>query len=184
MSPLDAVDAYLLGEQHRSPVDRPHRYLTTSAIAESGHLRIDEAGLRATLDDVSYRFVDHTAELQLELEAPSRAAVFEDAVLAIAELLVGDTTPAAPSRSREVVVAAGDDPALLAAWLDELLFVAETECVVPQRVESIDVVRDGIRAVVSFAEAKPVHSVKGATYHDLRLAQDGETWRGRVVLDV
>jgi SHS2 domain-containing protein len=133
---------------------------------------------------VSYRFADHTAELQLEIEAPTRAAVFGDAVLALAELLAGDTSLDQPLRSLELVVSAPDDSALLAALLDEIVFVAETETLVPRRLESVDVGRGQVRAVVSFTEAEPRHVVKGATYHELQLARDAGGWFARVVLDV
>ena len=57
---------------------------------------------------MSYRFVDHTAELQLELEAPTREDVFREAVAALGELLAGDSQPAgAPKRTREVRAQAG-----------------------------------------------------------------------------
>ena len=87
---------------------------------------------------VSYRFVDHKAELQLEIDAPTRAAVFEHAVLALGELLGRDGGTEGTSRTRALSVEAGDDPALLAAWIDEIVFVAETEGLVPRRVERID----------------------------------------------
>lgn len=133
---------------------------------------------------MTYRFVDHTAELQLEIDAPTREAVLEDAVLALGELLGGDGLPVGASRTRELVVGAGDDHALLAAWIDELVFVSETEGLVPSRVERIDTGPFGVRADVSFTEGAPPHVVKGATYHDLELGPHGESWRGRVVLDV
>lgn len=133
---------------------------------------------------MSYRFVEHTSELQLEIAAPSRAGVFEDAVLAVGELLGRDSGPKGASRTRELSVEARDDPALLAAWIDELVFVAETEGMVPRGVERIDARPSSVRAVVSFTEGMPPHVIKGATYHDLELGRDGETWRGRVVLDV
>lgn len=133
---------------------------------------------------MSYRFVDHTAELQLEIEAPSRAAVFSDAVLALAELLAGDRRPDGAREARRVSVRAADDPALLAAWLDEIVFVAETERLVPLGAERLDVGTGEVRGVVSFAEGAAPHLVKGVTYHDLALFRDGETWRARVILDV
>jgi SHS2 domain-containing protein len=133
---------------------------------------------------VSYRFVDHTAELQLEIDAPTRAAVFEHAVLALGELLGRDGGTEGTSRTRALSVEAGDDPALLAAWIDEIVFVAETEGLVPRRVERIDAGPSVVHALVSFTEGTPPHVIKGATYHDLELGRHGDTWRGRVVLDV
>jgi SHS2 domain-containing protein len=135
-------------------------------------------------DYVSYRFVDHTSELELELEAPSRGGVFEDAVLALGELLAGDAGQEGAVRTRELAARAGDDPALLAAWLAEIVFVAETEGLVPRGVERLEVDTSDVRGVVSFAEGTPRHLVKGVTYHDLELVRDGSTWRGRAVLDV
>src|ERR671934_2881521 len=84
-----------------------------------------------------YRWIDHTSELELHIEAPSEEAVFEDAARALAELLGGDgrDLDSAESVSREVTVEADDRAALLAAWLEELVFLAETEGVVPGRVE-------------------------------------------------
>ena len=133
---------------------------------------------------MSYRFVDHTAELQLEIDAPTREAVLEEAVLALGELLGGDGVPSGALRTLELVVGACDDPALLAAWIDELVFVSETEGLVPGRVERIETGPFGVHAAVSFTEGAPPHVVKGATYHDLELRRHGESWRGRVVLDV
>lgn len=133
---------------------------------------------------MSYRFADHTAELQLELESPTRAGVFEDAVLALAELLGGEDLPETASVEHEVEVSGADDASLLAAWVDEVVFVAETGGLVPRRVERLDVEPSRIRATVSFAEGPPAPLVKGATYHDLRLAEEGGVWRARVVLDV
>jgi len=136
-------------------------------------------------DVVSYAFVDHTAELQLEIEAPSRAAVFSDAVLALGDLLAGDLRPDGARQTRQLSVRAADDPVLLAAWLDEIVFVAETEGLVPLRAERLDVGTGEVRGAVSFVEGvAPPHLVKGVTYHDLALFRDGETWRARVILDV
>lgn len=151
------------------------------SIAEQ-HAPRESARLRPT--PVSYRFVDHTAEMQLELESGTQAGILEDAVLALAELLGGEDAPAGPPASREVEVTAEDDASLLAAWVDEIVFIAETDGLVPRRVERITVEPSGVRAVVSFVETAPFHLVKGATYHDLALAQERDVWRGRVVLDV
>lgn len=133
---------------------------------------------------MGYRFVDHTAELQVEIDAPSRTEVFREAVLALAELLAGDGVADAAPLTRELAVSAADDPALLAAWIDEVVFVAESEALVPRRAERVETGVTEVRGTVTFARGAPPHLVKGVTYHDLVLARKGERWRGRVVLDV
>jgi SHS2 domain-containing protein len=129
---------------------------------------------------VTYRFADHTAELELELEADSAEGVLEDALRAFAEL-VG--TGAGEPVERRIVVEAGDLPALLAAWLDELVYLAETEGLVP---ESAELSLQGFRlsGIVRGRRGEPRPLVKAVTLHRLRFRSEDGVWRGRVVLDV
>lgn len=126
--------------------------------------------------------MEHTGELEVEIEAPTERDVFEDGFEAMRELLgsAGDE----PARSREVSIAAPDRAALLAEWLAELAFVAESEGLVPERLASLDLGEDGLTAVVIGSEGNPPHLVKAATYHRLALERSENGWRATVVLDV
>jgi len=129
-----------------------------------------------------YRFVDHTAELELQLRAGTKEGVLAEAVVALGELL-GGTGGTALVR-RDVHVEATDDAALLAAWLDELVFLAERDGLVPELAVSVHVAGQTATGVVQGRLGTPPHLVKGVTYNDLELRFDGEAWQGRVVLDV
>jgi SHS2 domain-containing protein len=126
--------------------------------------------------------VEHTGELEVEIEAPTEQGVFEDGFEAMRELLgsAGDE----PARSREVSIAAPDHAALLAEWLAELAFIAESEGLVPERLAGLELAEDGLRAVVEGSEGAPPHLVKAATYHRLALERREGGWRATVVLDV
>jgi SHS2 domain-containing protein len=130
---------------------------------------------------VTYEWLDHTAELELRIEAPSEELVFHAAMHAFAELL----GPAAgPPQTHELEVSAADRGALLAEWVEELVFLAETERFVPL---SADIVlRDSsLRAGVSGQTGEPRPLVKAATYHGLAFEQRADgVWQARVVLDV
>ena len=127
-----------------------------------------------------YRWVEHTAELELAIEAGSESEVFADALAGYAEL-VGPAD--GPHASHEVEAEAPDRAALLAAWLEELVFLAETEAFVPERAE-IALRPGGLHARVSGRRGDPPHIVKAVTYHDLEFSPAGTGWRARVVLDV
>jgi SHS2 domain-containing protein len=128
-----------------------------------------------------HRWVDHTSEVELVVEAADEASVFVEAALALAELL-GDA-PAGAVRRRTVELDARDRTALLADWLGELVYLAETGVLLPERVDVA--LRDAtLRATVEGRAAAPRHLVKAVTYHGLDLAPAGRGWRGRVVLDV
>ena len=127
-----------------------------------------------------YRFVDHTAELELELEADSAEGVLEDALRAFAEL-AGEA--GGEALEQRVVVEAGDLPALLAAWLEELVFLSETEGFVP---EAADLSLTGLElsALLRGHRGEPRPLVKAVTLHRLRFRPENGVWCGRVVLDV
>jgi SHS2 domain-containing protein len=130
---------------------------------------------------VSYAWVDHTGELELAIEAGSEEAVFGEAVRAVRELL---SSGAGAAARREVTVEAPDRAALLAAFLDELVFLAETEGLVPERLVDLRLGGQRLETEVQGRLSDPPHLIKGVTYHRLALERDGSGWTARVVFDV
>lgn len=132
-----------------------------------------------------YRWVDHTAELELELDAASEGELLSDALVALAELLEGSAGPRpAPEERRTVRAAASDRPALLAAWLEELLFEAESAGFIPISLEELSLEDDMLRATVAGRIGEPRPLVKAVTYHRLQFEPSDRGYRGRVVFDV
>ena len=129
-----------------------------------------------------YRWVEHTGELELHVEAQSPEGVFAEALAAFAEL-VGDGPVGEPARY-EIELEAADQATLLAEWLGELVYLAETQGLVPERVAGFDLEGTRLRATVEGRLGQPPHLVKAVTYHGLELVREGEGWRARVVLDV
>jgi SHS2 domain-containing protein len=129
-----------------------------------------------------YRWVEHTAEVELHLEAPTQQEVFAEALAAFAELVSREDGGA--RMRHDVLAEAQDAPTLLAEWLGELVFLAETEDFVPERLERLDLDGTRLRAVVAGHRGRPAHLVKAVTYHGLEFAREGDVWRAKVVLDV
>lgn len=129
-----------------------------------------------------FRWVEHTAELELEIEAPSEAAVFEEALIAFAEL-AGDGGDHAVTH--ELEVEAEESSMLLVEWLNELVYLSEAEQFVPARIASLELADGRLRATVEGHRGEPKHLVKAVTLHRLALWQDDTAgWHARVVLDV
>jgi SHS2 domain-containing protein len=129
-----------------------------------------------------YEWIDHTAEVELHVEAESREEVFREALAAFAELVGREDE--GERVEHEVTAKAQDDATLLAEWLAELVFLAETDDFVPERLERLELDGTRLRAVVAGHRGRPAHLVKAVTYHALELAHKGGVWRARVVLDV
>ncbi|HWT23436.1 MAG TPA: archease [Solirubrobacteraceae bacterium] len=128
---------------------------------------------------------EHTGELQLWVTAPTEPEVFGEALRAVAEILSENGPPAAPGRElREIALEAGDRGVLLADWIGELAFLAETDAFVPDSLEALELAGKGLRARVRGHFGRPPHLVKAVTYHDLRFERTDDGWRAQVVLDV
>lgn len=129
-----------------------------------------------------FRWLEHTAELELEIEASSQEAVFGEALAAFAEL-VGNGSGSSTTRELEVEA---DEPALLLAeWLSELVYLADAEQFVPERIAALELGEDRLRATIEGHLGEPRPLVKAVTLHRLEFQPDDTVgWRARVVLDV
>jgi SHS2 domain-containing protein len=129
-----------------------------------------------------YRWVDHTSEVELEIEAAGEREVLEEALRALADLLGnGD---AEDEERRAVAVEASDRPALLAGWIEELAYLAESEGFVATHVVELDLRTGGLDATVAGVLDEPPPLVKAVTYHRLAFEPSGAGYVARVILDV
>ena len=130
---------------------------------------------------MTYRWVDHTAELELEIDAPTAEAVFEEAAAAFGELVRRDGGEPA---ELEVRLESAERVTLLADWLDHFVFLVDTQGFVPECVSELTLGEASVTATVQGVSGDPAPLVKAVTYHDLELKEDADGWHARVVLDV
>lgn len=133
-----------------------------------------------------FEILEHTADIGLHLEADSLGEVFQAAGEGFATLQ-GAWFPGV-GEEREVDVRAVDNPGLLVAWINELLYLQEAEDAVFGGFAVKNVTEGALQAVVKIApraerELEAV-GVKAATYHRLRLDRGNAGWTGDVYLDV
>jgi SHS2 domain-containing protein len=140
-----------------------------------------------------HSWVDHTGELELSLAASSREELFGEALAALGELLAAhepddgagaDRAPDGEEIELEITVSAPDHATLLAEWLSELAFHAESAELVPLRVERFELADGSLEATVVARCGRPPPLVKAVTYHRLGMWNEEGAWRARVVIDV
>jgi SHS2 domain-containing protein len=129
-----------------------------------------------------YRWVEHTSEAELEIDGEAPADVLEEATIAFGDLL--SDAPRFEEREVRVRATAGDYPALLAAWLGELAYLAETDGFIPERAAQMELSGTVASALVVGHRSEPQSLVKGVTYHRLEMAPRAGLWRARAVLDI
>jgi SHS2 domain-containing protein len=125
-----------------------------------------------------FEWREHTAEVELVIEAPTEEDVFADALAAFAELV--EVEPGGEPVRHEIELVEEDRARLLAAWLEELIYLADTQSFVPERAQ-IELRPDGLHAQVFGRRARLDPIAKAATYHRLTFEP---AWRATVVLDV
>lgn len=144
---------------------------------------------------MSYRFLDHTADVAVELRAPSREALFAEAVAAFTAT-VTDPEAVVPDPEEPVLrleVEAEDAEALLVEWLGEMVYRFDVDGLlfreVGVRVEEVGEglrLRSEARGERYDEERHPlkVH-VKAVTWHGLEVREEADgSWFGRVVFDI
>jgi SHS2 domain-containing protein len=137
---------------------------------------------------VGYELVDHTADIGVRLWAPTAEELFEQAALALFSL-VCDPLHVDDLESVDVELEAESMDLLLAAWLNELLYIFEARSLVLTQFDILELGEQSLRARVS---GEPLDTsrhivcggVKAATLHELSLERRDDHWEGFVLLDV
>ncbi|MGD8321192.1 MAG: archease [Gemmatimonadota bacterium] len=133
--------------------------------------------------------LDHTADVGMEVTASTLTALFRRAALGAVWLVEGeyeaDVTPAS-SESRDVRLASSDLPALMRAWLREVLHWREMEgrSFAGASFRTLTDVGLDAQVMTTSATGEPVREIKGVTLHGLVAERSGEGWFARVIFDV
>jgi SHS2 domain-containing protein len=133
----------------------------------------------------SHEVADHASEVQLRLRAGSLGELLAEAGRALAVIQLGGTARPATGPWRQIEVSSPDRASLLADWLNELVFLAETERWVATDfgIELAD--ERSVRARVRGVDVESVPGlVKAATLHGLRMEDVPGGMEGEVILDV
>lgn len=159
-----------------------------------------------------YRFLDHTADVGAEIEAPTVEALFAEAAAAFTDTVTVREEVRAEVERRVEVAAEGLDE-LMVEWLGELLFRFETEgLLVAEAAVEIDSPQSGrtqsgwhlskpnggrgcqggwhlaavLRGEVYEPQRHPIKVlIKAVTFHQLEVREtEGGGWFARVIFDV
>ncbi len=131
-----------------------------------------------------YMEVEHTADRALRVWGRDLPDLFVGAARGMTGLMA-DLDGLVATEWREVRLEAWDRESLLVNWLNELLFLTETE-----RVLFVDYRIESLTDTVLVARVRGAHApvtkavVKAATYHDLRLVHDDAGWSTVITFDV
>jgi SHS2 domain-containing protein len=133
---------------------------------------------------------DHTADVGLRIRAADLDDLFRTAAEGVMDYIVTNRTDVRETDEEQFTLEADDGPALLAAWLNELIFRIETQHRLYARFD-VHVGDDG-RSLEARIWGEPIdrmrhvldHEVKAVTHHGLMLQREGTDWVAELILDI
>jgi len=136
-----------------------------------------------------FRFIEHPADLAVELEADSRELLFQSGLEAVIALLTGrEDQKILPDLSSASISADGfDDEERLVGLLNELLYLCQVKDFYPVSVKDVSFDKTQVNAAINGSSSehgqKLIREIKAATYHDIKI-KTGKTLKVKIVLDV
>ena len=131
---------------------------------------------------------DHTADVGLAARADTLGELLE----ALAEGLCDQLCPrgqVAPSERRRIAVQAEDVEALAVDFLSQVLWAVQTDRFAVAAVQVGQCDETSAAAELTGEPYDPdrhelIGEIKAVTYHQLKVAREGDGWVGRVILDL
>ncbi|HLJ68257.1 MAG TPA: archease [Chloroflexota bacterium] len=142
---------------------------------------------------VTVSLIDHTADIGVDVLAPDPAAAFVAAAQGMFDIVVGReaalSAAGGTGLSRSIELRADGWEDLLVAWLEELLFIYETERVVPAAIDMAEISASHLAATMQGHILDPCGpqtglQIKAVTYHQLRAGPSKRGFEIRVIFDV
>ena len=132
-----------------------------------------------------FEVVDHTADWSLRVYGPDLAALFEQAALGMASLLVANVAAVGDGVERPFTFEEFDTETLLVEWLSELAYWAETERLIFTQFhfEAIDETSLQVTAHGGHVAELQKH-IKAVTFHNLAITPTPTGLETTIVFDV
>ena len=134
-----------------------------------------------------YAFLDHTADLGINVRGEDLKNLFETAAKALRHLMIGGESQAKTS-DMNITVSGQDLPDLLVRWLGEILYLFEGEDLVVTSIHigflSLSRLDAALKTVPFDPTLHKIHNeINAVTYHQIQVIEKGSTWEAQVIFD-
>lgn len=136
----------------------------------------------------NFSLLEHTADTGIIARGHSQKEAYEQAALGLVSIIT-DIDRVQDVLSREIQIGSTDKESLLVDFLNELIYLFETQHLLFNRFDIIEI--DNIHLkTVAYGEKfdkgrhRVHHNVKAATYHDVMVQQSDSMWELRIILDI
>jgi SHS2 domain-containing protein len=135
-----------------------------------------------------YEFIEHTADLGLKVYGDSIEALFVHAAEAFFETILS-LESVEEKIERSIAVGAEATDELMVSWLDEFVYLYDTEKLVFKRFEITSIQKNQLRAKAWGEKMDPARHeiksiIKAVTYHQLYVKEIDGRWEAQIIFDV
>jgi len=135
-----------------------------------------------------FELVDHTGDLGVRVFGESLSLLFEQAAQALTFILTDPETIRIKS-SRKLLLEAKTDEELLITWLNEFVYLFDTEGLLFKTYDVLSVHDHRLEALaqgeIYVEDRHPIKTtVKAATYHQLKIEHLEGVWTAQVIFDL
>jgi SHS2 domain-containing protein len=140
-------------------------------------------------EEVKYRYIEHPSDVGFEAYGVTLEELFANAAIAMYSFMT-DVEAIEAETERAIRVQAEDLYSLMFDWLDELLFLFESESLVIKEFDiTVDDSMFSITGKCSGGIFDPKRHesgiiIKAVTYNMMEVKKKNEVWHAQVVLDV
>lgn len=128
--------------------------------------------------------IEHTADWRIRVRGANLEALFRNAAQGMLQLMQGKAQQG-EAQIQRIELNAVDIESLLVSWLEELLFVMETQHLVFIEISFQSIQPNHLVAEVSFAPLVELHKeIKAVTYNELAVIKTNSEYTAAIVFDV
>ncbi len=137
---------------------------------------------------LNYTLIDHTADYGIEVFGKDIKSLFENAGIALFDL-ISDTELLEAKNEFRIQVSGLDFPDLMVNWLREILYFWTGMEMLGKDIELIEITEFDLTALVrldNFDKERHFinHEIKAVTYHGIDVRSIPGGWKATVILDV
>ncbi len=135
---------------------------------------------------MAHRFLEHTADVQVECRAGAFEDLLREASGAFYEITLEHTSDDT-SAARDIDILGASQEELMVRWLHEILFLLETERFVATRYVFDESDEGRVKALLEGYICSPeerAQEVKGIAYHGLRIQEEPDGVSASVIFDL
>jgi SHS2 domain-containing protein len=135
-----------------------------------------------------FKVFDTTGDVGINVYANNLKELFEQASIGLFSLIT-DLKKLNVTTTKKVEIIADSYENLIIKWLNELIFLFDTEGFIGKSVEIKDINQNKLIAIIKgdfFDEKKHIRGIliKAATYHKLKIEKKNDEWYASIIFDI